>query len=527
MYYFDLHCHPGLKTLFLPQDGHQFSAWHTIDAPHIFGDILSSQCSLEQISRSKMPLVCITLHAPESGMINQFLIRLAAATFFRDYMSPERLREMYGGTEGYQEVFGEELSNLLKPPALSDAIPGEIKIIFLKQWSDYDPAAANTVHVLFNIEGGHNLYDNGDSLSSPGAALDNLQAFLDKGYLTLYLTPTHLTPNAFINHAYGNKILTRGPLLPQGLGITAAGKTLIEKAYARGLLIDIKHMSLVARMQFYRIRRLYYPEKPIIASHIGLTGMPVSEYLGWARFVKPMGPVVEVQTYKYQWQAAGVSFYPLSINLFTEDILEILDSGGLIGLSMDVRILGAKDDNDTLQYDYLSTAEYEILKLDIESREQKIQELTVALMAGHGPASTTQEEIPAISEFAKAVAEETAEIMPLPDGRPISRPDFEVHLRQLAATMLKVLAITRLYALPDPWDHLCIGSDFDGLVQAVDCCKTSLEFEQMAQALAVTLEAVAAKTGLELNLPASEIVAKFCYTNAFNFIDRHFDNHQG
>ena len=49
MPYFDLHLHPGLKTLFLPQDGNQISAWHTIDAPtFLVGDILSSQSSLER-----------------------------------------------------------------------------------------------------------------------------------------------------------------------------------------------------------------------------------------------------------------------------------------------------------------------------------------------------------------------------------------------------------------------------------------------------------------------------------------------
>lgn len=523
MPFFDLHCHPGLKTLFLPQDGHQFSAWHTIGAPVLFGDILSSQCSLEQLtSNGDISLVCLTLHAPEAGMIDQFAIRLAAATLFRAFMDPDRLRQMYSGIDGYQHVFAEELANLLKGPETADQIPASKKIVFLTHWSQYRPNEKDTLHVVFNIEGGHNLYDIGDTLTDPAKALANLTTFLQKGFLTLYLTPTHLTPNAFINHAYGNKILTKGPLLPQGLGITAAGKALIGHAYANNVLIDIKHMSLVSRLQFYRIHKRFYPGKPIIASHIGLTGMPVSEYLDWARRTTRMGNVVELMSYKYQWREAGTSFYPLTINLFSEDIIAILNSGGLIGLSMDVRILGAKDDTGTPQFDYLSAAEYDILALSEGARKARIEQLADDLWAGAAPVPTRQQDLPSTPDFTHAVAAELAEILPAGITAPEARHNFEVHAKQLAANLLKILDITRLYALPHPWNNVCIGSDFDGLVEAVDCCKNATEFRALVPALIRELKAGAAATGLDLRLPAEQIAEQFCYTNAFNFMNKHF-----
>lgn len=181
---------PGLKTLFLPQDGHQFPARHTIGAPELFGDILSSQCSLEQLSRnSNIPLVCLTLRAPEAGMIVQFTIRLAAATLFRAFIDPARLTQMYSGIDGYQHVFAEELANLLKEPATADQIPASRKIVFLTSWSQYKPNEKDTLHVVFNIEGGHNLYNIGDTLTDPAKTLANLTTFLQKGFLMLYLTP--------------------------------------------------------------------------------------------------------------------------------------------------------------------------------------------------------------------------------------------------------------------------------------------------------------------------------------------------
>ncbi len=521
MQYFDLHCHPGLKTLFLPQNGSQFSAWDNISAAKLFGNILSSQSSLEQLSHNgDIPLVCVTLHPPEAGMIDQCIIRLGAAILFRQIMDPARLTAMYDGADGYSQVFGEDLANLLAPPRATDNIPPEHKVVFLTNWADYNPADPGTVHVVFNIEGGHSLYDDGNTLSDPQKALDNLKAFLQKGFLTMYITPTHLTPNQFINHAYGNKILTKGPLLPQGLGITDDGRQLIDYAYGQGLLIDAKHMSLVARKEFYLIRDKYYPDKPIIASHMGLTGMPASQYLDWCRTHNPIGNVVELMSYKYPGVIPGTSFYPLSINLFNEDVVAILNSGGLIGLSMDVRILGGKDTIDVRQYDYLSAAEYALLSGP--DPDGQVQAMADALWAGDAPAAALPQDVPDQPTFAQAIAEEMAEIMPVAGVPPDDRPNFDAHAQLLANHLIKIFQITQFYALPLPWGQVCIGSDFDGLVEAVDCCQNSTEFSLLAPALEQQLVAGAIAAGLDLQMDAAQIVEQFCYTNAFNFFNRHF-----
>lgn len=124
----------------------------------------------------------------------------------------------------------------------------------------------DTLHVVFNIEGGHSLYDTGNSLTDPEQALANLETFLNLGFLTLYMMPTHLTPNRYITHAYGNKILTKGPLLPQTTGISVLGKQLIDTIYSKGLLVDVKHMSLVSRLIFYQYRRRHYAERNLTKS---------------------------------------------------------------------------------------------------------------------------------------------------------------------------------------------------------------------------------------------------------------------
>jgi len=537
MRFFDLHCHPGLKTLFKPQDGTQFSAWHTIEAPNLFGDILSNQSSLEQLSRNlnddgtcQVPLVCITLHPPESGMLNQFIIKAGALLIFSEYMDLPRLKQMYSGVDGYQKVFAEEFTNLTAGPRPDDDIPDGTQVVFLQNWADYDPSSPKTVHVVFNIEGSHGLYPQGiqgnDPYPDPQQSLDNLQAFLDKGYCTLYLTPTHLTPNAFITHAYGNKILTKGPLLPRGLGITSDGKALIDFAYSKGLLIDVKHMSLVARMQFYHIHDQFYRDKPIIASHAGLTGCfafgDAHHFLGWSTDQHTGDGFVRVNGVNTRGIISGTSFYPLSINLFDDDIAAILRSGGLIGLSMDVRILGGMDNEEALVSDYLTPEEFELLNLVEDQCRQKVSELADALWAGETVIATpSAAKVADPPEAEVAIAAEVAEIF-TPGAPADLGPNARAHARLLANHLLQIRFVAEISGLSPPWNNICIGSDFDGLIQAVDCCKNVTALGTMAGLLEEELAYGAAELHVNLGISPQQIVEQVCYTNAFNFINKHF-----
>lgn len=548
MPYFDLHCHPGLKTLFRPQDGSQLSAWQNVQAPtFLVGDILCSQSSLGQISAGgQMPLICITLHPPEAGMLDQLVIKLAAGSLWSKLLDEGRLDTLISGDDGYQHVFYEELANLLAPPRPADGITADVKVKFLKDWTDFDPSDKSTVHVVFNIEGGHAIYPQGvmgDGLDDPKPALDNLAAFLNRNFLTLYLTPTHLTPNSFINHAYGNKILTKGPLLPRGFGITTDGLALIKSAYDRGLLIDVKHMSLLSRLQFYRIHDRHFPGKPIIASHVGLTGAfafePGANFLGWSTDQHVHGDYVRVNGVNTPGLLNKTSFYPLSINLFDQDVEAIMRSGGLIGISMDVRILGGKDNGQALVSDYLSTKEYGLLVQGEDACMVQINTLADNLWAGAVVKAPALGAMPELPDFKLAILEELEDIF-TSGASPSVGPDARAHARLIANHLLQLLFISRnagpnLIAqtlgqalardadgLALPWNNICIGSDFDGLIEAVDCCKNVTALGAMAELLIQELNTGAAELHWDLGMPTAQIVAQFCYTNAFNFLNKHF-----
>ncbi|RZK20880.1 MAG: hypothetical protein EOO86_02905 [Pedobacter sp.] len=525
MAFFDLHSHPGLKTLFLPQDGNQISAWQNLSPKDgILGNILESQASLKLIlEKGNINLICLTLHPPEIGMIDQVLLKIAARLLFPKLINNDRLREMYTLTTSYRETLEQEFRNITASARAEDEIDSTKKIKLLKSIKDYDPTDFTTLHIVFNVEGGHSFYDLNNSVKDIEKVIENFSAFVSKGYKILYLTPTHLTPNEFITHAYGNKILTKSPLLPKGIGITPYGKRLIASAYQNNVLVDIKHMSLISRRIFYQLRKKgYIPKKPIIASHIGLVGN------SWNFFDQDViNPIKKSYGYKAHWlKNAGIFddtyFYPLSINLYNEDISEILESNGLIGLSLDVRILGGKDNPGGIQKEFYSREEFELLCA--ENTDDKIDELCDDLQNGKIDNGNSKIDFnnpePEDLEDLKEGEEELNEIISQKTIDGPFRKNYNYHLRLVVNHLIRIYQITEWEGMPLPWDNICIGSDFDGLVEAVDCCRNVTEFDSFSIALTKALDIGSKQKKINLGLSADKIVRKLMYENAVEFMQK-------
>ena len=270
---------------------------------------------------------------------------------------------------------------------------------------------ANTTGIVFSMEGGHALSrfnvgqsNNFDELESfkgedplfkklknaknSGKPSDNLrilfESMWEEGMDLLYLTLTHLThisEQYLATHAFGLKLIRHPAFYPSGSGISDLGKNVIDTAYTmeadgkpRPILIDIKHMSLKSRLDFYAYRtaKEYGDDYPIIASHMGVTGYNIDEWKDAlvrdeCRFQYDQGArtikALTLRKIAGKWGAFNnvFTFNPWSINLMDEDIIQVLESKGLIGLNLDVRILGFQSligpgSKDTAEY--ISTAEF-------------------------------------------------------------------------------------------------------------------------------------------------------------------------
>jgi len=94
----------------------------------------------------------------------------------------------------------------------------------------------------------------------------------------------------------------------------------------------VKHMSAQARADFYKKIVIPYNKKaekkiPVVASHMGFSGR------------ETLTDLIKNQE-KENDNAKVEGFYAWNINLCEEDVKVIHESGGLIGLSFDQRILG-------------------------------------------------------------------------------------------------------------------------------------------------------------------------------------------
>ena len=110
----------------------------------------------------------------------------------------------------------------------------------------------------------------------------------------------------------------------------------------RRILIDVKHMSLKGRMTLYQVIQGYnkaFPDEkiPIVASHVGYSNKSMAQML---YTIRTQGEKDSTQTDEIRIHEREHIFNSWSLNLGLEEIGIIVDSGGLIGLSMEQNNLG-------------------------------------------------------------------------------------------------------------------------------------------------------------------------------------------
>jgi len=234
-------------------------------------------------------------------------------------------------------MFKKDLNHLLKANT-----NGDFKI--LKEYRDHKPGKLN---VILSVEGAHSFQDKNES-----SIIANLKTFKKK-FRFHHLTLTHLTRQPACVHCFGVKmkmIVNMAPDInfrpdPKQKGISPLGKKIIHAAYdgtnSPIVLIDIKHMSYLSRKHFYKLReRNNWGHIPLIVSHAGVTGSKFSN----AVIAEIKKGSTDEECDEIFWctikSLSGTNFNPWTINLFDEDIEQVIKSKGMIGISLDERILG-------------------------------------------------------------------------------------------------------------------------------------------------------------------------------------------
>lgn len=323
--------------------------------------------------------------------------------------------------------------------------------------------AGNTVSIVISIEGGHAL----GSLAIPDLnkkpemvrVEDYLEKFRpnvyklkswgpnnDGSHAPLYITFTHHFWNMLAGHCESLMFIFNQSVGKE-TGITDAGREMIEDLLSdeneagepnktRRIIVDVKHMSPLARKQYY----LYLAKRkkntglniPIICSHAAIGDAP------------NLNCFIKGTEEQKKFKISDNYFNTSTLSLNDEDVQEIVSSDGLIGIILHEKRIAGKL--------ALKREPYRI------SQKRKI-----------------------IDEMQKET-----ERLQLELSQNIDLNKKEILVQQIDKNFAKKLSLTEeimngyicmimanIYRIVDVvgkkgWDHVCLGSDFDGTINKLD-----------------------------------------------------------
>jgi microsomal dipeptidase-like Zn-dependent dipeptidase len=506
MPFFDFHCHPGLKPQF-SNPAQKPSPWEylnaklavfadvTISINKLFNEVLNSQSNLTQLLEADVKLIGVILHAPEQkigqSLSEKKIVNRGSVTL----IDKQQLQYLRSGIHSF-ELINTELQWLQTAPS-----PAGKMFKLIRKAADYKENAANTVFGIIIVEGLHCFFNDP---YAPDAKEEFTQNFLSftAAHTVLAINICHMQQNHFCNHAHGIQFFNPSYFYPTRTGITPWGREVIQLMIDRNILTDIKHMSLKARIELYT----WFNEngddhfiQPIICTHAGTTGLSISERVKYL-YKKPenKGSVYEVTYLKPRSRHDDATYHNCSsINLYDEDIVYILRSGGIIGLSFDQRILGFADENVLPGVTVPHDVEY-------------ISQMEAGFFLGPNPSLL-------------AVWPGDSNVWAAEDFENLDPSLYiEMHRRFLINNIIHILWVA--FNHPDidikkAATQICIGTDFDGLINAIDCCKECTDLQQLKEDMKEGMVNMLEAAGLDGELgDADMLLNNIFYTNGKKFV---------
>jgi microsomal dipeptidase-like Zn-dependent dipeptidase len=492
-YFSDLHCHSTLFN-YNRQLGDVWDEQTNI--------IFPSQGDFSKLAKGKVRVVMVALYPIEQGFVTvkpldlgtgEVTDLLAGIVFD---MPDARADEIQDYDHDYFDDLVKELNYLL---ASEEPVTHKIRIRAgkrtefkyrivrdfeeLKSLLDLDDSlhpgtpCEDTIAVVFTIEGANALGIGQRNTKFQDAAfleakvIGNIHKLKKLGpaghegdWCPFFITLSHHFWNQLGGHAISlwkviRKVLdqTEGvneEITP--LGILAVDELLSKENGQRRILIDVTHMSI-------KVRRWYYGHIagrniPVIASHTGANGkktMTESEISGEREKVHDIADKMYEES---------INFNPWDQFLSDEEIVIIYNSGGIIGLNMDQRIMMGKE------------------KLDETKKHAR--------------------------------------------AKP-PKKSRKIWIKPLADQVLYMAGII-LTATGDPtmiWDNFSIGSDFSGMITPLKAFNDATTFPDLDDALFNELMSrrvseliLDGKTETEIR----EITDKVMWKNNLKFLEKHF-----
>lgn len=202
--------------------------------------------------------------------------------------------------------------------------------------TEHDEPGIKTIFVVLTIEGCH-VFNTGlqmmGKMANPMEVLDNIDIVKKWDKRLFFVGLTHHFNNELVGHAKSlHGIVAKVCDQSEGMneGFSELGwkvlRKLLDKTNGPRILIDLKHMSVKSRNEYYHFLEKEHPNEiiPLICSHGAVNGF------------RSHAEQVEDDLFNYG------KFQPDDINMYDDEILKIANSGGVFGIQFDERRVGSE-----------------------------------------------------------------------------------------------------------------------------------------------------------------------------------------
>jgi microsomal dipeptidase-like Zn-dependent dipeptidase len=352
--YIDIHCHPALKPYSRSYTSgkknsqkktDKSSIWY-YNPPTLADKLLNyvgtltkfSQSNFSALAGGNVGIICASLYPMEKGFVVPSFGTGAVSDILANFVTEigkERVNHVQAAKEYFSDLEGEyDYYRQLHGVKILLNRTDRYEYRLVKSFNEIlenEMSKDNIISVIMTIEGGHALNTGlGKFNASPEKVLENVQKIKNWEYRPFFITLAHHFYNDLVGQSRSlATILAKMLDQSQGLstGFTDLGKKVLEALLdnkdGKRILIDIKHLSPLARKQYFEILATKYAgEKiPVIASHGAVNGYHSFDN----QVVKIPGSL-------------GM-FNNSEINFYDAEIVEMAKRGGLIGIQMDERRL--------------------------------------------------------------------------------------------------------------------------------------------------------------------------------------------
>ncbi len=360
MPYIDLHVHPALKPMGKsfdktppgknsPHRRSKNSIWH-YDPPTAADKALNIISSLTKFSQADLSTLCyggasvafVSLYPPEKGFVlgkpstglggdilKDLIMGVGRNRIDHLQKMPDYFTDLEMGYDFYKQLDGQVIQ--LEGEKCRYKIVSHFDEIKLDA---YD--TVKTIYLILTIEGA-SVFNTGLQLMNremnEAEVLGNIEKIKKWEHRLFFIGMAHHFYNELCGHASSLKGIARwsgnqenginSGFTPFGIEVL---HKLLENSTGRRILIDIKHMSVASRKEFYEILENEYSSEniPIIVSHGAVNGLRSADF-----------EIPDNQHTAGRFQSDDINFYD-------DEIIRIARSGGLLGVQLDERRVGSR-----------------------------------------------------------------------------------------------------------------------------------------------------------------------------------------